>query len=231
MHNFRSTHSSERSHCRRTRLPDLAHLVQRSAKWAARLASAVRPDLTARRTRVDFRRLDAAQPLRLTAVDLNACTDSTPCPTHAPGSAARPGRRRWFMHGGWTSAHALELHGRRSPTPVPISNARTQLSRPGRPPARCRAFGLTTADLQRPYRSPTPVPNSTPVIAPPSRINHRPGHQTVTRPWTLANRRSRTATTHRADVWSYGKGWSHSRWSCTARRSTSTPVPISNART
>ena len=78
----------------------------------------------------------------------NACTDLNVC-THLTAvvrarDSARPGSgielsRLWparrlcagvgVKHGGWTSAQPLEVHGRGSPTRVPISNVCTQVSR------------------------------------------------------------------------------------------------------
>ena len=191
-----------------TRLPDLAHLVQRSAKWAARLASAV------------------------------------------PAGLDRPRARVGLMHGGWTTAQPLELHG------PSISNARTDLQRPyptltpvGRPPAPVQALELCTyaGQAHRRWsctarRSPTHAPTSNartqlsrlcagerPTFARPSGSTtaQHVTHQTVTaRP---SDSRQPTdpgpPTPPRADVGVMYKGWT------TAQPLELHGPSISNART
>ena len=225
-----------------TRLPDLAHLVQRSAKWAARLASAVPAGLDRPRARVGLMHggWTTAQPLELHGPSIsNARTDlQRPYPTLTPvGRPPAPAQALDLCtyvgqaHSRWSRT------ARRSPTPVPISNARTQLSRlwVGRPP-RCRRWSCTAR------RSPTPVPTSNartqlsrlcagerPTFARPSGSTtaQHVTHQTVTaRP---SDSRQPTdpgpPTPPRADVGVMYKGWT------TAQPLELHGPSISNART
>ena len=75
-----------------------------------------------------------APPISNAGTDLQRTYPTLPCGQRR--TRRHPGAGVGLMYAGWTNAQALELPPRRWPTPVPISNVRTQLTPAGQRGAR-----------------------------------------------------------------------------------------------